>query len=131
MGNETAMGTPSLRDQTSLVYRFDANYDGAFWLARQLCEGWLRDRRVRTDAIPDLLLVTTELCTGATAGVVLRMEMHGNDVHISVESAGGAVVGGPSGDLRLAAALCDEIVLRVTPERTIVRAKRHGVVLPE
>ncbi len=121
----------SLRDQTELVYQFSAEHDGAFWLARQLCEGWLRDRRVRTDAIPDLLLVTTELCTGATAGVVLRMEVHGNDVDIAVESAGGAFVDGPNGDLRLAAALCDEIVLRVTPECTVVRARRHGVVLPE
>jgi hypothetical protein len=59
-------------------------------------------------------------------------------VDIAVESAGTAavvpvddeVVRPSRGDLRLAAALCDEIVLRVTPERTVVRARRHGVVLP-
>lgn len=122
---------PSLRDETELVYQFSAAHDGAFWLARQLCEGWLRDRRVRTDVIPDLLLVITELCTGATAGVVLRLAMDGTGVEVSVESSGGAIVDGPTGDLRLAAALCDEIVLRVTPERTVVVARRHGVVLPE
>lgn len=124
------MTHPSLRDETELVYRFSAAHDGAFWLARQLCEGWLRDRRVRTDVIPDLLLVITELCTGATAGVVLRLRMHGAAVEMSVESAGGAVVDRPTGDLRLAAALCDEVVLRVTPEETVVTARRAGVVLP-
>ena len=121
----------SLRDETELVYQFSAEHDGAFWLARQLCEGWLRDRRVRTDVIPDLLLIVTELCTGATAGVVLRLGTEGTGVQISVESSGGAVLDRPAGDLRLAAALCDEVVLRVTPEGTLVVARRHGVVLPE
>ena len=121
----------SLRDETELVYQFSAEHDGAFWLARQLCEGWLRDRRVRTDVIPDLLLIVTELCTGATAGVVLRLAMEGTGVQISVESSGGSVLDGPHGDLRLAAALCDEVVLRVTPEGALVVARRHGVVLPE
>ena len=129
--NDPYMGTPSLRDDTTLVYEFDADTDGAVWLARQLCEGWLRDQRVRTDVVGDLLLVMTELCTGATAGVVLRLHNTGTDVEIAVESAGGAIADGPNGDLRLAAALCDEIVLRVTPERTVVCARRRGVVLPE
>lgn len=125
------MTSTSLRDDTCLVYRFDADHDGAVWLARQLCEQWLRDCRVRSDAIPDLLLAVTELCTGATAGVVLRGEVTDGDVEIVVESAGGTDVDGPNGDLRLAAALCDEIVLRVTPENTVVTARRRSVVLPE
>src|SRR5688572_18633898 len=125
------MTAADLRDDSSLVYRFDADRADAFWLARQLCEQWLRERRVRAEAISDLLLVATELCTGATAGVVLCVELDGDGVEVVVESGGGAVVEGPVGDLRLAAALCDEIVLRVTPERTVVRARRHGVVLPE
>lgn len=125
------MTTTDLRDDTSLVYRFDADHHDAFWLARQLCEQWLRERHVRADAICDLLLVATELCTGATAGVVLRMFVTGDGVDVVVESGCGAVVDGPSGDLRLAAALCDEVVLRVTPDGTVVRARKHGVVLPE
>jgi hypothetical protein len=123
--------TTSLRDQTSLVYRFDADHDGAFWLARQLCEQWLRERGVRRDVIPDLLLVATELCTGAVAGVVLRVELDGDSVALQVESAGGAFVdpARPAGDLRLAAAFCDELVLQVRPEGTVVRARKHGVIL--
>jgi hypothetical protein len=135
------VSTSSLRDQTHLVYRFDAGAQGAVWLARQLCEGWLRDRHVRADAIPDLLLVTTELCTGVRAGaVVLRVNAVGADVDITVESAGSATIVLPpdddevvrpgGGDLRLAAAFCDRVVIEVTPERTVVRARRHGVVLP-
>jgi hypothetical protein len=125
------MTATSLREETSLVYRFDADADGAFWLVRQLVEQFLRERSVRSDAIPDLLLVTTELCTGAVAGVVLRVfvDEHGG-VDVVVESCGGVVLDRPSGDLRLAASLCDEVVVRVTPERTVVRARRHGVVLP-
>jgi hypothetical protein len=120
-----------LRDGSSLVYRFDADQDDAFWLARQLCEQWLRERHVRADAVGDLLLVVTELCTGATTGVVLELHLDGDGVEVIVESNAGPIVEGPVGDLRLAAALCDEIVLRVRPDRTTVRATRHGVVLPE
>lgn len=137
-------GTPpdvtatSLRDDTHFVYRFDAALDGAFWLARQLCEQWLRERHVRSDAIPDLLVILTELATGARTGdVVLRVAAEGSDVEVTVESGGSltlpddeVVLGASGGDLRLAAALCDEVVLRVTPDRTVVRARRHGVVLP-
>lgn len=129
--NDPRMGMPSLRDDATLVYEFDADNDGAVWLARQLCEGWLRDQRVRTDAVDDLLLVVTELCTGATEGVVLRLHNTGTGVEIGVETDGGALGDRPQGDLRLAAALCDEVVLRVTPERAVVCARRDGVVLPE
>jgi hypothetical protein len=139
--NPLGVTATSLRDQTHLVYRFDAASDGAVWLARQLCEQWLRERHVRSDAICDLLLVTTEMCTGIRHGeVVLRVGAEGADVDITVESAGSDTVVLPSdddavrpasGDLRLAAALCDRIVLEVTPERTVVRARRHGVVLPD
>jgi hypothetical protein len=139
--NPLGVTATSLRDQTHLVYRFDAASDGAVWLARQLCEQWLRERHVRSDAICDLLLVTTEMCTGIRHGeVVLRVGAEGADVDITVESAGSATIVLPSdddvvrpvsGDLRLAAALCDRIVLEVTPERTVVRARRHGVVLPD
>lgn len=130
-GDPPGVTTTDLRDDTSLVYRFDAGHEDAFWLARQLCEQWLRERHVRTDAICDLLLVATELCTGATAGVVLRMFVANDGVEVVVESGAGAVVDGPVGDLRLAAAVCDEVVLRVMEEGTVVRARKHGVVLPE
>ncbi|HWL36895.1 MAG TPA: hypothetical protein VNQ77_11930 [Frankiaceae bacterium] len=123
------MTATSLREETSLVYRFDADADGAFWLVRQLVEQFLRERHVRSDAIPDLLLVTTELCTGAVAGVVLRVFVEDYDVDIVVESCGGVVLDRPQGDLRLAASMCDEVIVRVTPEQTVVRARRHGVVL--
>ncbi|HVF06117.1 MAG TPA: hypothetical protein VNA20_14845 [Frankiaceae bacterium] len=125
------MGTPSLRDDATLVYDFDADHDGAVWLARQLCESWLRDQRVRTDAVDDLLVVMTELCTGASEGVVLRLYNTGTGIDIFVDSDSTALVEGPQGDLRLAAALCDEVILRATPERTTVCARRDGVVLPE
>lgn len=130
-GDALGMTATSLREETSLVYRFDADVDGAFWLVRQLCEQFLRERGVRSDAIPDLLLVVTELCTGAVAGVVLRVFV-GDDggVEVVVESCGGVELGRECGDLRLAASLCDEVVLRVTPEQTVVRARRHGIVLP-
>ena len=131
MGEPQGVTATSLRDETSLVYRFDAEHDGAFWLVRQLCEQWLRERRVRADVIPDLLLVATELCTGATAGVVLRVHVEDDAVEMLVETGPGAIGDGPSGDLRLAAAFCDDVVLRVTPECSVVRARRHGVVLPE
>ena len=129
-GDPGGMTVGALRDDTSLVYELDAGHDGAFWLARQLVEQWLRERHVRSDVVCDLLLVMTELCTGADARVVVRVETHDHDVELCVESAAGPVVEGPVGDLRLAAALCDELVLRVTPERTTVRARRHGVMLP-
>jgi hypothetical protein len=121
----------SLRDGTCFEYRFDAGHAGAFWLARQLMEQWLRERHVRTEVIGDLLVVTTELATGATDGVVLRAEAHGEDVEIAVESSSGDAVLGETGDLRLAAALCDEVTLKVTPERTVVHARRHCAILPE
>lgn len=133
------MGTTTLRDTESLVYRFDAGTQGAFWLARQLCERWLRDNHVRRDAICDLLVVLTELCSASgPAALVLRGRVEGDAVVLTVESAGTAAaavpvddVVRPTGDLRLAAALCDELVLRVTPEQTAVTARRHGVVLPD
>ena len=124
------MTAVSLRDDTCFEYRFDAGHVDAFWLARQLLEQWMRERHVRSDAIGDLLVVTTELCTGAGEGLLLRADVHGEDVEICVESAGGALVLGEAGDLRLAAALCDEVVLKVTPERAIVRARRHCAILP-
>jgi hypothetical protein len=133
--------TTELRDEDTLVYRFEAGTEGAIWLARQLCERWLTERHVRSDAIADLVLAATELCSGTalwpTAHVVLRGHVHGADVELTVETTGtpeavladdGIRPGG--GDLRLAAALCDELVLRVTPERTVVLARKHGVVLP-
>jgi hypothetical protein len=131
-----------LRDQDTLVYRFEAGNDGALWLARQLCERWLTDRSVRSDAIADLVLVTTELCGSAalwpSSRVVLRGHVVGADVELVVETTGTPAMALPTddeiqpsgGDLRLAAALCDELVLRVTPERTVVIARKHGVVLP-
>jgi len=135
-----------LRDTDRLVYRFDAGSEGAFWLARQLCERWLRDRHVRSDAVADLMLVATELCAAAAlwpgAHVVLRGHVDDRDVELSVESGGTATVKRPpvpeddevvrpaGGDLRLAAAMCDEVILKVTPEQTLVRARKHGVVLP-
>lgn len=131
--------TSSLRDTDRLVYRFDADSAGAFWLARQLCERWLRDRHVRSDAVCDLMLVATELCAAAAtwpgAHVVLRGVVVDRDVELSVESGGTATVTDedvvrPAGDLRLAAAMCDELILKVTPEQTLVRARKHGVVLP-
>ena len=124
------MTASGLRDDTTLVYRFDADTENSLWLARQLCEQWLRDRHVRADTVCDMLLVLNELCTGATEGVVLRLGLVGATVEIVVESSGGALVDGPVGDLRLAAAFCDELVLRVRPDRTTVRARAHVVVLP-
>lgn len=142
-GHPSRVTTSSLRDTDRLVYRFDSGSAGAFWLARQLCEQWLRERHVRSDAVCDLLLVTTELCNAAAtwpgAHVVLRGRVDDRDVELSVESGGTASAAAPpvddsvrpAGDLRLAAAMCDELILRVTPEQTVVRARKHGVVLPE
>jgi hypothetical protein len=124
----------SLRDSDVLVYRFDSEGDGSLWLARQLAEQWLRERRVRTDAIPDLLLAINELCTGAVDNVVLRARVEGPDIEVEVETAAPDVftaLATPLGDLRLAAAVCDEVVVRVTEDHTAVVARRHGVVLPE
>jgi hypothetical protein len=142
-GHPVSVTTSSLRDTDRLVYRFDADSAGAFWLARQLCERWLRERNVRTDAVCDLMLVATELCAAAAhwpgAHVVLRGLVEDRDVELSVESGGTVAVTTaadedvvrPAGDLRLAAAMCDELILKVTPEQTLVRARKHGVVLPE
>lgn len=127
------MSTASLRDEDVLVYRFDST-DGSLWLARQLVEQWLRDRRVRSDAIPDLLLAINELCTGPVDDVTLRARVVGADIEVEVETSAPDVftaLATPLGDLRLAAAVCDEVVLRVDPDRTLVVARRHGVVLPE
>ncbi len=129
------MAATTLRNQDSLVYRFDPRAAGAFWLARQLCEQWLRERRVRADAVCDLLVVLTELCAAEApaGGLVLRATVEDDGVALTVEAGPAPMVpaDGPSGDLRLAAALCDELVLRVTPELTSVTARRHGVVLPD
>ncbi|HEV2889061.1 MAG TPA: hypothetical protein VGX28_01660 [Frankiaceae bacterium] len=126
------MTTASLRDEDVLVYRFDSG-DGGLWLARQLAEQWLRDRHVRSDAIPDLLLAINELCTGPVDRVVLRGRVVGDGIEVEVETSAPDVftaLATPLGDLRLAAAVCDEVVLKVLPERTVVVARRHGVVLP-
>jgi hypothetical protein len=131
------MTATTLRATDDLVYRLDPAMSGAFWLARQLCEQWLRERNVRTDATADLLVVATELCTveAAYGALVLRACVDGDTVILSVESTGDGpevpVEDAPRGDLRLAAALCDELVLRVSPERTVIVARRHGVVLPD
>jgi hypothetical protein len=135
-GDPLLVTATTLRDQTSFVYRFDAAQEGAYWLARQLCEQWLRDRHVRSDAVADLLVVVTELCAAGSGALVLRAAVDGDGVAVTVESAPVSVVPEedvihPHGDLHLAAALCDEIVLRVTPERTTTTARRHCVVLPD
>jgi anti-sigma regulatory factor (Ser/Thr protein kinase) len=133
--------TTELRDEDTLVYRFEADIDGSLWLARQLCERWLTERHVRSDAIDDLVLATAELCTAAalwpSTHIVLRGHIVGADVELVVETSGPQLVAlsddeirPAGGDLRLAAALCDELVLRVRPERTVVIARKHGVVLP-
>jgi len=127
------MSTASLRDQDVLLYRFDSG-DGSLWLARQLAEQWLRARHVRADAIPDLLLAINELCTGPGDNVVLRARVDGTGIEVEVETPAPDVftaLATPLGDLRLAAAVCDEVVLRVTVDRTLVIARLHGVVLPE
>lgn len=127
------MSTASLRDQDVLLYRFDSG-DGSLWLARQLAEQWLRARHVRADAIPDLLLAINELCTGPVENVVLRARVEGADIEVEVETSAPDVftaLATPLGDLRLAAAVCDEVVLRVEADRTLILARRHGVVLPE
>lgn len=122
--------TTTLRED-GLVYRFDAAVDGAFWLARQLCEQWLRDHHVRSDAIGDVLLIVNELCVGAHDGRVLRVNVIGDGVVVEVTApAPDPLDTSRHGDLRLAAALCDEVVLRVTPEGSVVLARRHGIVLP-
>jgi hypothetical protein len=128
------MAATTLRDEHTLVYRFQAGGADSFWLARQLFEQWLKERRVRADAVGDLLVVLTELCTAeaAAGGLVLRAGVEGDGVALTVEAGATAVlpVDTPGGDLRLAAALCDELVLRVRPDKTSVTARRHGVVLP-
>lgn len=116
--------------EDSLVYGFDTDADGAFWLARQLVEQWLREHHVRSDAVSDMLLVANELCVGAGGGVVLRGRVDGMDVELEVETPALDPLAPSAGDLRLAAALCDEIVLRVRPDHTVVIARRHGIVLP-
>jgi hypothetical protein len=125
----------SLREQDSLVYRFQAGTTESFWLARQLFAQWLRERHVRADAASDLLVVLTELCTAeaAAVGLVLRASVEEDGVVVTVESRTPQVlaVDAPSGDLRLAAALCDELTLRVRPDLTLVTARRHGIVLPD
>ena len=124
----------TLRDQDTLVYRFEAGTPGAFWLARQLCERWLLEHHVRADAVGDLLVVLTELCTAeaVAGGLVLRAAVDDGNVSLTVESGTAPLaVDAPTGDLRLAAALCDELVLRVRPERTSITARRHCVVLPD
>jgi hypothetical protein len=126
------MPTASLRDEDTLVYRFDAG-DGSLWLARQLAERWLRERHVRSDAVPDLLLAINELCTGPVENVVLRARVVGDGIEVEVRTSAPDVftaLAQPLGDLRLAAAVCDEVVLRVLPDHTSVVARRHGVVLP-
>lgn len=129
------MTTTTLREQDSLVYRFEAGATESFWLARQLFEQWLRERHVRADAVADLLVVLTELCTAeaSAVGLVVRSSVDGDGVVVKVESRTPPVlaVDAPSGDLRLAAALCDELTLRVGPDRTEVVARRHGIVLPD
>ena len=129
------MTATTLREQDGLVYRFQAGTTDSFWLARQLFEQWLKERHVRVDAVCDLLVVLTELCTAeaAAVGLVVRAALDGDGVVVTVESATPQVlaVDAPSGDLRLAAALCDELVLRVDQDQTVVTARRHGIVLPD
>jgi anti-sigma regulatory factor (Ser/Thr protein kinase) len=119
-----------LRDPRSFDYHFDAGHENALWLVRQMGEQWLREHGVRDEAVSELLLVTTELCTGAAGMVELEMRIDGTNIEIVVATAGRPSIDMPAGDLRLAAALCDELVLRVRPGRTVAIARRHGAVLP-
>jgi hypothetical protein len=129
------MTATTLREDTTLVYRFDSAGTGAFWLARQLFEQWLRAHHVRADAVCDLLVALSEICTvqAPAGGLVLRAAVEGDAVAFTVEAGSAVVAPGeaPGGDLRLAAALVDEVALRVRPDRTWVTARRHGVVLPD
>lgn len=121
----------------TLEYRFDAARPDSLWLVRQLCDQWLREHHVRADAVTDLLLVVTELCTDPAPGdVVVRVSMTNSDVEVEVEmgersplSVAGDEAPTPGGDLRLAAALVDELVLKVSPAGTVARCRRHDVLL--
>lgn len=125
-----------LRTDDFLEYRFEATSQASLWLGRQLVAQWLVERAVRQDVVPDLLVVVNELCTAAvdhrgdrSGEVRLRVWLTGTDVEIEVEDWCG-MVGDRPPDLRLAAALVDEVVLRVRGARTVVRARAHAVVLP-
>ncbi len=130
----------NLRDVDFLEYRFDPASTESLWLARQLVEQWLIDRRVRGDRVPDLLLATTEVCTSAVrhhpGELSLKVWLDDGDVFIEVEEndgGDGAEYGdldGAGGDLRLAAALVDEVILRVDSGRTSVRCVARALVLP-
>lgn len=124
-----------------LEYRVDPRSPDSLWLARQLVQQWLVEHDVRHDAVGNLVLATTELCTDAAQRtaepLVVRTWVEQRDVVLEVDSetcvgpfGDGDNETGPGGDLRLAAALVNEVTLRVAGRRTVVHAVARDVVLP-
>jgi serine phosphatase RsbU (regulator of sigma subunit)/anti-sigma regulatory factor (Ser/Thr protein kinase) len=115
-------------------------------LARNLLREWLVRVPVDHEAVPDLLLVATELCANAVAhatwtgeGVVLRARSEGPDVVIEVEDDGGGLswphlgVEPPDPEaeagrgLWLVHTLTDEVTPEFGGDRTVVRARLRNV----
>jgi anti-sigma regulatory factor (Ser/Thr protein kinase) len=127
----------TLRGRSELRYRFTPRTSASVWLARELLGQWLRERDVTAEEAGDLLLVCSELTTNAVrhAGthsiVHLRCWYDAGCFHLEVEDepAPGAPAGeiddeAGGGDLRVAAALCDSLTIRVRGECTTISCRR-------
>jgi anti-sigma regulatory factor (Ser/Thr protein kinase) len=135
--------TVDLRSGQALSYKFSPRSTASVWLARELTGQWLREHDVLGSDADDLLLVCSELTTNAVAHagrgstIKLRVSFATDTVTIEVEDepAGGAAASPdfdgesdealPVGNLRVAAALSDEVTITVRGNRTTVCATKR------
>jgi anti-sigma regulatory factor (Ser/Thr protein kinase) len=129
-----------LRSGQALSYKFSPRSTASVWLARELTGQWLREHDVVGVDADDLLVVCSEITTNAVAHAgrgstitlrvwfaadVVRLEVEdvpGNGVPTDAEDDSEAL---PAGDLRVAAALSDEITITVRGDRTTVQATKR------
>ena len=118
-------------------------------VARYVLSAWLeRQPGVNTDAIDDLLVVCSELCTNAAShssghdmAAVLSARIDRDSVVLEVSDDGGGFPFGGGGHIKAAeaaaesgrglfivAALTDEMTVESTGERTLVRVRRNGML---
>lgn len=132
----------------AFAYHFSPNPAGVR-VARYVLAAWLeRQPGINVDAIDDLLVVCSELCTNAAShssgtdmAAVLAAHVDGDSVVLEVTDDGGGFPFGGGGSIQAAeaaaesgrglfivAALTDEMTVESTGSGTLVRVRRNGII---
>lgn len=116
-------------DDTDLVYELP-DAPGAVWLTRQLLGTWLAEQDVPAHVADDVVLACSELCTTAlaagAASVGLRVHVDEAVVVLEVDHEGGpSVVDLTEPSAQLARAVVDELDVRRSGRRTVLRCRKQ------